>query len=283
MGDQHTSDIHLLLKRLVTLRFDGFLEEGVHDWVHVLGIGRLDWAVALTDIQRAIRANHNKNFTISFDCASPFLATANGAVYHDILTPDRKKWSTKVSSIADDKKYATDTRSYRDAVLQDGLVKNFEDSPISKECLIKDICYYAPGMLNKIGKEGRTSWDSFSYALLMGHNVWTHIESVQRSNREYDAGLRPNTLVDERITKVHFRDIVDSIFAATSEAAAYAIIDKHDKFWQQIIGVGRGVTGKNTVNSGTMFNVLFDNTGDTDPDVEIKLDDSKLIELENNE
>ena len=45
-----------------------------------------------------------------------------------------------------------------------------------------DICHYAPGMVNKIGKEGKTSWDSFSYMLLMSHNVYQHIESVQRAN-----------------------------------------------------------------------------------------------------
>jgi len=45
-----------------------------------------------------------------------------------------------------------------------------------------DICHYAPGMLNKVGKEGKTSWDSFSYFLLMSHNVYQHIESVQRAN-----------------------------------------------------------------------------------------------------
>ena len=75
---------------------------------------------------------------------------------------------------ADDKKYATDTRSYRDACLQDGIFDAFTDSPVSSGLTIKDVCIYKPGDLNKVGKEGRTSWDSFSYALLMGHNVWTH-------------------------------------------------------------------------------------------------------------
>jgi hypothetical protein len=42
-------------------------------------------------------------------------------------------------------------------------------------------------MLNKIGKEGKTSWDSFSYFLQMGHNVYQHIESVQRANMLADA------------------------------------------------------------------------------------------------
>jgi hypothetical protein len=46
-------------------------------------------------------------------------------------------------------------------VLQDGIHDVFEDSPISARMEIKDVCIYKPGDLNKIGKEGRTSWDSF--------------------------------------------------------------------------------------------------------------------------
>ena len=50
-----------------------------------------------------------------------------------------------------------------------------------------DVCWYKPGMLNKLGKEGKTSWDSFSYFLYMAHNVYQHIESVQRANELADA------------------------------------------------------------------------------------------------
>ena len=37
-------------------------------------------------------------------------------------------------------------------------------------------------MLNKIGKEGKTAWDSFGYALMMAHNTYCHIVAVQRAN-----------------------------------------------------------------------------------------------------
>ena len=83
MGGQNMCDVHLVLKRLVNLIHDGLLEKGVHDWMHFLGTSKLEWAVLLTDIQRAVRKYHNSNFTISFDCASPFLATANGQLYHN--------------------------------------------------------------------------------------------------------------------------------------------------------------------------------------------------------
>jgi hypothetical protein len=179
MGGQNMCDIHLVLKRIIALRYDGLLEKGVQDYMHFLGTSKLEWALLLTDIMRAVRKYVNPNFTISFDCASPFLATANGQVYHHIDLPHEGKWCYRMSPIVDDKKYSTDTRPFGPAVLADGLIDHFDESPISKQMTMKDVCIYKPGDLNKIGKEGKTSWDSFSYALLMGHNVWMHINIEQ--------------------------------------------------------------------------------------------------------
>jgi hypothetical protein len=262
MGGQNMCDIHLILKRLVTLRYDNLLQEGVHDWMHFLGTSKLEWAVLLTVIQRAIRKHVNPNFTISFDCASPFLATANGQMYHQIDLTDRSKWSYRMNPSADDKKYATDTRSFRDAVLQDGIFNHFDESPISQHLQIKDICIYKPGDLNKNGKEGKTSWDSFSYALMMGHNVWTHIESVQRANREFDAGKYPAMMRHNGGEHEFFKDIVDRIFSAPDKQSALDIIesDRYSRpkgYWEQIIGT-RGFKGEKTTNSNTQFNNHFE-------------------------
>ena len=165
MGGQNMCDVHLALRRLVALRFDGLLEQGLHDWMHFLGTSKLEWATLLTDVQRAVRKYHNPDFTISFDCASPFLATANGQIYYDITIEDRSKWSYLMQASVDNKKYSNDFRTFRDAVLQDRIFDSFLESPVSERLKIKDVCIYAPGDLNKIGKEGRTSWDSFSYTL----------------------------------------------------------------------------------------------------------------------
>ena len=191
-----------------------------------------------------------------------------------------------MSPIVDDKKYSTDTRTYRDAVLQDGLIDHFDESPISKELLIKDICVYKPGKrktdaelngetfdpnnmdhfhvapdLNKIGKNGKTSWDSFSYALLMGHNVWTHLEAVQRANRAYDSGTWPNMMWNENGDHAKFKDIVDAIFATPDRAEAEAIIEHYNKYWMDIIGT-RGFKGKKAVSARPQFNALFDFVSD---------------------
>jgi hypothetical protein len=280
MGGQNMCDVHLVLRRLVALRHDNLLQEGIHDWMHFLGTSKLEWAVLLTDIQRAVRKYVNPAFTISFDCASPFLATANGQVYHHIDLPHNDKWCYRMSPIADDKKYSTDTRPYGQAVVADGLIDHFDESPISRQLQMKDVCYYQPGMLNKIGKEGKTSWDSFSYALLMGHNVWMHLEAVQRANREYDNGSWPAMMWNQNGDHARFKDIVNAIFATPDRAEAEAIIEHYDRYWMDIVGT-RGFKGKKAKNAMSMFNNLFEVEEDDSVDSDdIELDENKLNELE---
>ena len=256
MGGQNMCDIHLVLKRLVALRFDGLLEKGIHDVMHFLGTSKLEWAVLLTDVQRAVRKYHNENFTITFDCASPFLATANGQIYCQLETQDRSKWVYRMVPSIDDKALANDTSSFASAFVREGKHHSFMDSPITTGLTAKDICIYGPGDLNKIGKEGKTSWDSFSYAIMMGHNVWMHINAVQEANRQYDNGVIPNMLVQEQFDRVLFRDVVEAVLATDNREEAEAVIEEFSRYWDTIIGT-RGNTGKRITNADTHFNNLF--------------------------
>ena len=257
MGGQNMCDVHLVLKRLVALRYDNLLQEGKHDWMHFLGTSKLEWAVLLTVIQRAVRKYVNPSFTISFDCASPFLATANGQVYFENVFEHDSKWSYRMAPSADDKKYATDTRKWSVGVVADGIYPRWEESPISDMLKMKDICIYKPGDLNKIGKEGKTSWDSFSYALLMGHNVYMHLTAVQEANRRFDAGEHPAMMQRSTGDYAKFEDIVEAIFAAPDQASAESIIESYSSYWMEIVGT-RGFKGKKTKNANTMFNALFE-------------------------
>ena len=279
MGGQNMCDVHLVLKRIIALRYDGLLEKGVQDFMHFLGTSKLEWATLLTDIQRAVRKHHNENYTITFDCASPFLATANGQIYIQNETVDRSKWTYRMVPSVDDKKYASDNRLFRDTVISDGVFKNFEDSPITAQLKVSDVCTYAPGDLNKIGKEGKTSWDSFSYAIQMGHNVWSHINAVQEANRQYDNGCVPKMLVQERFDRLFFRDVVEEIFATDDKEKALALVDEHSKFWMAIPGT-RGAVGKKTVNSSTFFDNLFQVEEVVEEEADV-LDETKLEDLEN--
>ena len=257
MGGQNMCDVHLVLKRLVALRHDGLLEKGKHDVMHFLGTSKLEWATLLTDIQRAVRKYHNENWTATFDCASPFLATANGQIYCELETEDRSKWVYRMVPSIDDKALSTDTTQFGKAFVREGKHPSFLDSPITEQLEAKDICIYAPGDLNKVGKEGKTSWDSFSYAIMMGHNVWMHINAVQQANIQYDKGAIPAMLIDETFDRVMFKDIVEAIFATSSRQEAEMIIEEYSRYWMSIIGT-RGAVGKKTVNASTQFGNLFE-------------------------
>jgi len=280
MGGQNMCDVHLVLKRLVALRYDNLLQPGVHDWMHFLGTSKLEWAVLLTVIQRAVRKYVNPQFTISFDCASPFLATANGQVYFENVFEHDSKWSYRMAPSADDKKYSTDTRPWAQGVVADGIYPRWQDSPISDMLTMQDICIYKPGDLNKIGKEGRTSWDSFSYALLMGHNVWMHLTAVQEANRRFDAGKHPAMMRRDGGDYARFEDIVEAIFAAPDRATAEAIIENYSSYWMQIVGT-RGFKGKKTMNARTQFNALFDiEEPETATDDACEFDSAAMDQLE---
>jgi hypothetical protein len=171
MGSQNMCNMPIILHRLITMRDEGILEG--KDWMHFLGTAPLDWACYLTSIQRVLRKHCNPNLTISFDCASPYIAVAYGLAY---TTPShrRDKWSIIMEKAPDNKVWAGSDMPFP------------WQSPIGDRLTMGDVCYYAPGMLNKIGKEGKTSWDSFSYGLYMAHNVAVHIDAVQRANRLMD-------------------------------------------------------------------------------------------------
>ena len=180
-----------------------------------------------------------------------------------------------MSPIVDDKKYSADTRPYGQAAVAEGWVPSFDESPISSMLTLKDVCIYKPGDLNKNGKEGKTSWDSFSYALLMGHNVWTHIAAVQQANRDFDAGTWPYMMWYENGDHAKFADIVEAIFAASTREESEAIIEHYNRYWMDIVGT-RGHKGKKAMNARTQFNVLFEYEQTEQED----FDSSKLDRLE---
>ena len=259
MGGQNACDIHLILKRVVTMMHDGLLEEGIHDWMHVLGTGKLEWAGVLTAVQRGVRKHHNKNFTISFDCASPFLATSNGAQYTHFKLPHKGKWSYIMESAPDDRKFKLD--SVISNTLWDDFCRPLYDewmsSPLSETMKVSDVCCYAPGDVNKIGKEGKTSWDSFSYALLMNHNIYLHIRSVQETNRLIDSGMYPRQLVDDNHAATAIKEVIARVFELGDRDKQLQLIEKHSKLWMKLIG-SRGAIGKKTINASAQFSSLFE-------------------------
>ena len=160
-----------LLRRVLDLRANNALEG--KDWIHFLGIGRLDWACYLTSIMRQLREHDNPNITCSFDAASPFVAVAYGLSYN-YNTFDANRLTYSMNGGIDEKSLkGTD------------YAMPFQ-SPIMDRLTTGDICYLGKGDLNRNGKESKTSWDVFTYALYMSHNVYNHIQAIQEINRLAD-------------------------------------------------------------------------------------------------
>ena len=164
-------NMKVTLERLIDLREDGLLES--KDWIHFLGIGRLDWACYLTSIERQLK-KYNPNLSISYDAASPFVAAGGYALSYDYnyFTPDQLTYSMGKG---------LDNRNLKGS----NLSMPFQ-GPIMERCTVGDICVLGPNDTNKHGKLGKTSWDTTSYAIVMAHNVYNHIHAVQEINRLAD-------------------------------------------------------------------------------------------------
>ena len=256
-GGQTKIDVHLMLRRMVDIIYDGLLQEGKHDLIHCLGVSILEYAVLFTDIQKAIRRNHNPKLQITFDCASPFFSAAKGLAYFNNNIEHEKKWSYSMEKTAENKNYATDNRKFRDGVLADGIHKVFTDSPITDKLLMKDLCYRGQGFIGQHNKETKTSWDTLSYTLLQSHNVYQHMTAVQEANRKYETGVLP-AMLKHNLSGLTFKQVIDDVFAQKTRHASHDIIDAHSNLWKQMQSGSQGMSGKKTVNSLTKFNELFE-------------------------
>lgn len=276
-GGQTKIDVHLMLKRMVNIIHDGLLEPGKHDLIHCLGTSILEYAILFTDIQRAIRKYHNPNLQITFDCASPFYAAAKGLAYNNNTFRHNTKWTYSMEKTAENKNYATDTRKFKDAVLEDGIHKVFSDSPVTDIMMVKDLCYRGPGFLGQHGKETKTSWDTLSYTLMQAHNVYRHIYAVQEANRKSDSGINPKMVLD-KFDGTTFGDLIDKIFSLKDREKSLAMIDQYNLFWQQM-KAGQGFSGKRATNALSKFEECF-TIEEPDPEIEEVVEDSDDAMLE---
>ena len=285
-GGANMCKMDITLKRLMTLREDGLLKG--KNWIHFLGTAQLDWSCYLTLIQRQIRKHINEELTISFDCASPFIATAHGLVYTNAVhTP--KRWSVIMDKAPDNK-----------ALSGSDIPFPFESS-IGRRLTMADIAYYDLGerktkeelkgkdgkyitfdhlnpehyhvvpRLNKLGKiPNKTSWDSFAYALMMGHNVECHIVAVQRAQQLMDIEIekvrgrftwkdwkriKGADMSDEHSDWVprnilYFASFVEELFNTKSKEEAFDMIKQAGPFLRSLEGARlQGGPAQNTYNA----------------------------------
>jgi len=186
-------------------------------WIHCLGTGKLHWGCYLTSIQRQLRKHDSPNIQVSYDAASPFVNTAYGQTYTYNFF-DKKRFGYYMDKAIDNKDLKGST-----------LPMPFK-GPIMDRLKVGDICVQGHGDLNKAGKESRTSWDTLSYILYMGHSVYNHISAVQEANRLTD-------IEKHRINWSHKDFIHDKKSKATNDISPYVPADviAFDSFVQEVL------------------------------------------------
>ena len=261
-----------VLERLLNLRDDNLLAD--KDWIHFLGIGRLDWACYLTSIERTLRKLHNPNINISFDAASPFVAAGGYALSYNYnkFNPDQLT-------------YAMGRGIDNKGMKGSKLAMPFQ-GPIMERLKAGDVCVMGPGDLNKHGKEGKTSWDTTSYALVMAHNVFNHIQAIQEINRLADIDYATRGGADytewyimrdkKKMSNksdfipnsiIWFNDFVERLFDPAN-ADPYTMLEQNQKFLDYVSFGDKttGTTGKTLF--GAIPDIIELAAMDIDPDID---------------
>ncbi len=275
-----------VLNRVLDLRRDGALVG--KDWIHFLGIGRLDWAAYLTSLMRVLRKHDNPNITISFDAASPYVATAYGLCYN-YNNFDSKRLTYQMDKAIDQKD-----------MVGSQLAMPFQ-SPIMDRMVVGDVCVLGPNDPNKNKKIGKTSWDTFSYLLYMQHNLYNHIQSVQEINRLADIehirkkvshkdwmrqkGSANEVSIFVPSSILFYESLVNAIFdPALSESDARQMIIDNNAFLESISFGGTSGTTKATDTFTNLFDLEVLQEPDIDQDAladtQNEETDAKLSELD---
>jgi hypothetical protein len=154
-----------VLKTVLMMRDDDAFSAG-QDWMHVLGISTLEWAVALTAIQKSLR-KVNPNIKISYDSSSPFQLAGRyeEACYLPTLTKLKSSWS--IPSVT----------SHQGHVYVGSTDKFPFSSPIADRITLGHLNVYE-GMYEK------RRYDAISNTILTHHNVYTYLKAFDMANEQ---------------------------------------------------------------------------------------------------
>ena len=214
LAGPHKENFEMTMTRLIDMRRDGLLEN--KDWLHFLGVGKLQHGAVYTTIQRCIRESINPEFTISYDVSSPFTLAAYGKCYFG-YTLDRNGWSVHGDKIDGREFLPGNARAktpFLDIIKEEwdkkGLKTTEQDghgcfvhTEVGKRLTMDQVC------VNEDLKFTST-WDVVSYALMMNHNVQVHLEGVFNSQDMYDRGKEDHV----PLGLLRYKDMIPEIFAS---------------------------------------------------------------------
>lgn len=262
-GD-NMADFEMILHRIIKMRdghYFGKNENGdVRNVLHFLGQSRLIVACALTSIQRLLRDQLNDDMLrITFDSASAFISVAHGQIFtRDVY--ENKRFSYLMEKMYDETSLAHSELPFP------------WHGTIGDQLKIGDICVKSEKYLDEHPKDGATSWDSYSYILMMAHNLERHIKAIQQANRLFSLPLsQKQPFVPSKL--MEFDNIVKQIF--TSETP-FDVITKHHKLLNNLTGRKKG-QGINIIE-GELSNLFeFDNSGIKFDEIDYENQDNTVL------
>ena len=206
-GGSTSKNLVVMLKLLIWMRDHGLMQQGEQDWLHFLGVSRVEYASYYTTIKRMLRETVNPDIDVSYDAASAFIMATKGQHYTNIDLSN-KKFKAASCPVVDDKRYAGsdmpmpnmspiyDRMTAGDLCVYNHGVPDMaalqaagidpDDVFHDKDLLNDPSLWITQGKMNKINKVGKTSWDTSSYLYVMAHNVFKTIETLQQVNQTVD-------------------------------------------------------------------------------------------------
>lgn len=230
-ADPCKSDFQKLLNRIIIMRDEGQLTK-TKNWIHMLGVSRLTSGCAFSQLQRTLRKHVDETMTISYDASSSFLSTAKGNYYMSSMY-DSKKLGCMIDKCFDDKALAGSQLPF--PIL----------SPIGKKMTVGDIC------VKGFDIDSKSSWDTYSYIMLMCHNTYMLVKALDEANNLY---RMPTKQIQPWFPAglLEFKDLVEEVF--TSEKP-FSVISANHKLLNNLSGLRTENKKLSVVQTSSLFSV----------------------------
>ncbi len=168
----HRGGIFKLVCGLLLLQEDKELDHA--EWLHVLGVSKLHWAVLLTACLKGLRKAGHGKINLSYDTSTGSISLANGMIFNGMPELGNNTgqsswngWALPVGKVPDDHRYVTS---------KDNPVFPVIDSPLNKlQITLKDLNVQARD-------EFANKFDNLSNQLLTNHNYYMIINAFQYVN-----------------------------------------------------------------------------------------------------
>lgn len=231
LAGPHKENFEMTLQRIIEMRDENLLQD--RDWMHFLGVGKLQNGCAYTTIQRCVRESINPNFTISYDVSSPFTTAAYGNLFMG-YTLDKNGWTIQSSKLDGreyleggekaDNAFLDEVRACWDRKMEGKSLEHslFVETEIGKRLKMKDVCV-------NVDEKFTSTWDVVSYAMMMNHNVQVHLESVFESQDLYDKGDAHRVPAD----LLELKSVIQEVF---SSETPFDVITRNAKILNCLAG-----------------------------------------------